>query len=419
MKSRSTRPAGRPGVPHPLPVAIATLLALSACGRGPLPGGPQQGGLIGDGAAYGAAGRAGAQLTFVPNQHYLIRLEEELDRPGLARVDILQFNFYADHGGDTQAILEKLVALKQKGVAIRVFLEGTRDEPKKRHADTVEKLTRAGIEVRLSKQHTVHTKAVCFDGKRLLVGSTNWTVTSWNKNNETNALLESATLGAAFTAYFERLWGGQEAMQAGRHVDGQTALLMDTAFYDDALDVIGKARSSLDIGTYFLAYRKASEAGDAKVKALLDGVIARNDAAKKAGKPLRVRFFLDNNGIRPELHKSHTLEAAWHAREYLVARGVEEVWFDRYEQISHCKFIIRDAKARGEVLFGSTNLYVGDFDRHHQLNVRTSAPAMVKAFARYMDERLAESSQAIRSPGGGSFRVNVEGAPALGWEGLP
>ncbi len=398
-----------------LPLAIAALLALAACGGR----GPMQGGLIGDGAAYGASARTGAQLTVVANQHYLIRLEEELDRADLRRVDILQFNFYADHGGDTQAILEKLVALKQRGVAIRVFLEGTRDEPKKRHADTVKKLTAAGIEVRLSKQHTVHAKAVCFDGKRLLLGSTNWTVTSWGKNNETNALVESVALGAAFTGYFDRLWGGQEAMHGSKHVDGQTALLTDTAFYDEALDVIGKARRSLDIGTYFLAYRKGREADDAKVKALLDAVIARNDAAKKAGKPLRVRFFLDNNGIRPELHKSHTLEAAWNAREYLAARGVDEVWFDRYEQISHCKFIIRDAAARGEVLFGSTNLYAGDLDRHHQLNVRTSQATTVKAFAKYMEERLAESSKEIRTPGGGNFRVNVEGTPDLAWEGLP
>lgn len=391
---------------------LLALALLSACGRGPM--GPQAG-LIGDGAAYGAAGRAGAKLAFVPNQQYLIKLEEELDRPGLKAVDVLQFNFYADHGGDTQAILEKLVALKQKGVAIRVFLEGTRDEPKRRHGDTVKKLTAAGIEVRLSKQHTVHAKAVCFDGERLLLGSTNWTVTSWNKNNETNALVESKKLGAAFTAYFERLWGGDEAMVASKHVDGQATLLTDTAFYDEALDVIGKAKTSLDIGTYFLAYRKGREAGDAKVKALLDAVVARNEAAKVAGKPLKVRFFLDNNGIRPELHQSHTLDAAWNARQYLVSKGVDQVWFDRYEQISHCKFVIRDASAKGEVLFGSTNLYVGDFDAHHQLNVRTSAPAMVKAFAGYMADRLGESSLEIRAPGGGNFRVNVE-APTIGWD---
>lgn len=380
-----------------------TVATLSACASG-LPAAAAR-----DAAAL-AASAAGPKLTFVANQAYQKALDAELARPGLKSVDVLQFNFFADRPGAIKQTADKLVALAKQGVAIRVFLEGTREEVKARHQATIALLSAAGIPVRLSKDHIVHAKAVCFDGRRLLMGSTNWTVTSWSKNNESNALIDSVAIARGFGAFFERLWTGHETMTASETTDGDTALYTDTAFFDQALAVIGRAEKTLDVGTYFLALRKGREAtGDAKVKQLLDAIVARKDALAKDGKPLAVRLFLDNNGIRPELHQSHTLDSAANARDYLVARGVTEVWFDRFEQISHCKYILRDAGTpRGEVIFGSTNLYVGDFDRHHQLNIRTTDAGMVKAFAGYHADRLGESAKAIREPARPAFDLSVE-----------
>lgn len=385
--------------------SLACLLLLAACAQ---PGIPGRGGLQGDGLARALAATTGPKLTFVANQDYMPALTELLDRPGIQTVDVLMFNFYADHGGDTQAILDKLIALKAKGAKIRVFLEGLRDEPKLRHQDTIKKLAAGGItDVKLSSANTVHAKSICVDGNTLLLGSTNWTVTSMGKNNETNARVESAKLGGAFTAFFNKLYAGAPTLMAGRTVDGDTALLTDTAYYDEALALIGRAKRSLDIGTYFLAYRVGREADDVKVKALLDAVIAQHDKVKKTGKPFAVRFFLDNNGINPEMHESHTIKGSWNARNYLVKAGIDEVFFDRYEQISHCKYLIKDGNpaaregGTAEVLFGSTNLYVGDFDHNHQLNVLSSDAGLVKSFTAYMGTRLADSSKEIHKPAAG------------------
>lgn len=376
-------------------LALAGALALAACGRAPMSvAHPADGGF--------GARAAGPASALVANQSYYPALRELLDRPGIKTIDIVQFNFFVDHGGDTLAILEKLVALAGRGVKIRVLIEGVRTDPRTRHAETIKRLNAGGItDVRLSAAHTVHAKGICIDGKTMLFGSTNWTVTSMGRNNETNARVESAKLGAAFTAWFEKLYAGTKQMTPTTTIDGDTALLTDTAFYDEALAMVGRAKRSLDVATYYLGYRKGREADDRKVKAFLDAVIARHDAVKKTGKPFAVRFFLDNNGISPEHHQSHTVNAAVHARDYLAKAGLTDVvTFDKYEQISHCKYIVKDAQPGGEpeALFGSTNLLASDFDEHHQLNWRTSDPGLVRGLTTYMNDRIKAGSPEFGVP---------------------
>lgn len=348
----------------------------------------------GSGAALAASAKAaGPEMTFVANQDYLAAVEKLLARPGLRSVDVLQFSF-AVKSGATRRIFDRLVQLQASGVKVRVLMEGvagTRDENQK----TAALLQAAGIEaVKLSAEHTTHAKAICVDGEALLMGSTNWTVTSIERNNETNALIRSPRIGQAFTRWYDRMWTGHEAMAPGATTDGDATLLMDTAFYAEAEAMIDSAERSLDIATYFLAYR-ANNRRDAKVEALLKRIVDRAQALKAKGKPFSVRLFIDNNGISPERHKSHTLEAACHAKAYLARHGLTDVYFDSHRQISHMKYILKDAGTPGaEVLFGSTNWYWGDLDHHHQLNVRTSDPAMVKRFADYQAARIAEAQPA-------------------------
>lgn len=342
-----------------------------------------------------AAQAAGPAMTFVADQDYLSAVEQLLAQPNLRSVDVLQFSF-AIKPGATQRIFDRLVALQAAGTRVRVLLEGvagTRGE----NAKTMARLVQAGIkDVRLSKTHTTHAKAICVNGRSLLTGSTNWTVTSIERNNETNALIHSEALGAAFTGWYERMWGGHEAMMPAITRDGDTAFLTDTAFYAAAEALIREAETSLDIATYFLAYR-ADNRHDAKVEALLRLIVERVKAQKARGKTLRVRFFLDNNGIDAARQQSHTQDAACHARAFLAAHGVTEVAFDSVRQISHMKFIIRDG---AEVLFGSTNWYWHDLDDHHQINIRTTDAALVSRFAGYMAAKLSQAGpMPCQSPG--------------------
>ena len=366
-----------------MPNRALRLLALAAL----LAGCTHPAGATAPGRAQGAvaARAAGPAMTFVADQGYLAAVEQLLAAPNLEAVDVLQFSF-AVKPGATQRIFDRLVALQAGGTKVRVLLEGVAST-KAENAKTRDRLVAAGIEVRMSRSHTTHAKAVCVDGAALLMGSTNWTNTSIERNNETNALIRSPQVGKAYTAWYDRMWGGHEAMMPGATTQGDTTFLTDTAFYAEAEALIQKAERRLDIATYFLAYR-ANSRTDAKVEALLRAVVDRVKAQRARGVELQVRFFLDNNGIDAAKQRSHTQEAACHARAFLAANGVTDVSFDARSQISHMKFIVRD---RAEVLFGSTNWYWRDLDDHHQLNVRTADPALVRRFDAYMDAKVANA----------------------------
>jgi phosphatidylserine/phosphatidylglycerophosphate/cardiolipin synthase-like enzyme len=336
-----------------------------------------------------------SKITFVANQDYLPALLSLLNRNDLKTVDILHYNFFTENGGAPEQIINKLIELQAKGVKIRIQLEGNKDEPNKRNSLTLKRLTDAGITaVKLSSGHTTHNKSICVNSRFLLIGSTNWTKTSIEKNNETNALIDSEVLSQAYISYLDKIWVSAKTMINSTAVDGDTKLLTDTAYYGEAINLINRAETSIDIGTYFLAYRKGKEAEDIKVKALLDAIIAKNNQLKNRDKNFKVRFFLDNNGISPEHYQNFTVKAALNARDYLAKNGITEFYFDKYKQISHCKFIIKDAEsANSEVLFGSTNLYKDDFDDIHQVNIISSNSGIVRSFYSYMNTRLTEATK--------------------------
>lgn len=385
-------------------VATSLALALAACGRS----GPAA---LKTGTAGQLGARAGATSALVANQDYLEAAQEALGRTGIRTVDVVQYNFFTDRGGAPEALAQRLIALHRAGTRVRVLLEGVRgqdgpDGAAKRNSITLERLRAAGIAtVKQSASKTIHTKAICIDGRTLLLGSTNWTRTSIERNNETNARIDSQALGRAFTAYFEALWRDDASMRSGLTADGPTALVEDRRFFQEAEGVIARAQSTLDIATYYLAYRQGQEARDTRVKRLLDLIVARHEAARREGRPFRVRLFLDNNGIPSrtrDYYQEFTMRAAWNARNYLAEHGVTGVKFDRFDQISHCKFILGDGR---EVLFGSTNLYGGDFDEHHQINVLSTDASLAAQFARYMEARYASATDfpvKPQSPGTGA-----------------
>lgn len=346
-------------------------------------------------SVYAASDTASPKLSFVSNQDYLPALVKLLQMPDIKTVDIVHYNFFTENGGASQVILDNLIRLKNQGAKLRIILEGVKADPNKRNSLTLKKLQDAGItDVKLSTGHTTHDKAICINSRFLLLGSTNWTRTSMEKNNETDALVDSEIIGKGFISYVDGLWNNTGVMQPGKATDGGTDLLSDNAFYDELKGMISRAQNSLDIGTYFLAYRKGKEADDIKVKELLDMIITKYREAKSRGADFKVRFFVDNNGISPQDYQNFTVKGAVNARDYLAKNGITEFYFDKYEQISHCKFVIKDAAGPApEVIFGSTNLYKDDFDSIHQLNVRTNDSSVVNSFLNYMNERLKTATK--------------------------
>lgn len=352
-------------------------------------------------AALVPATSRGAPPRVVDGPEYLQTLEALLARPGIESVDVIHYRFAkADRPSlRTHGILRRLRQVARTA-RVRVFLDGHdgANEPAR------SLLEAAGIPVRTTPEGvTSHTKAVCVDGDTLLLGSSNWTHTSLTRNNEVNLLIEDAGLGRAFTAYFERLWAGDHENRAASATsdasDARLELLTDAAFLPAARELIGRAQETLDVATYFLAYRpQLADKSDRVIGELLEAMAVRAVAG------VRIRLFLDSNGIPGKA--GHTRSAS-HAVETLRRRvatlaeaagtrvDVEEqvqVYWDPFRKISHGKILLRDRESEdSELLLGSSNLYWRDLTTNLQLNVRSLDPALNAQVAAWYRAQLAQA----------------------------
>lgn len=98
-----------------------------------------------------------------------------------------------------------LSAARKRGVKVRVILDG--DIARKAYSID-EWLAGEGIEVRFIavKGGNMHHKFMLIDGKRLMVGSYNFTNDSEFRNHEAAIFTNNKVLINAFAAEFERLW---------------------------------------------------------------------------------------------------------------------------------------------------------------------------------------------------------------------
>jgi phosphatidylserine/phosphatidylglycerophosphate/cardiolipin synthase-like enzyme len=118
------------------------------------------------------------------------------------------------------AMQDALANAVKKGVVVRVILEPRVDS----NYATAEILSQNGVKVRwASKEYTnTHAKTAVIDGKKVIVGSTNWSKQAMRSNRESSVLIESEGLAREFLGVFEEDWakasdyavpGGENAVE--------------------------------------------------------------------------------------------------------------------------------------------------------------------------------------------------------------
>ena len=92
----------------------------------------------------------------------------------------------------------------QRGVRVRLILEPRVDS----NLATAEFLASKGVEVRWATTDyaNTHSKLAVVDGKKVLVGSINWSRHALYENRETAVILENERLAREFLAAFEEDW---------------------------------------------------------------------------------------------------------------------------------------------------------------------------------------------------------------------
>ncbi|MEM4255027.1 MAG: phospholipase D-like domain-containing protein [Candidatus Norongarragalinales archaeon] len=101
-------------------------------------------------------------------------------------------------------MMETLAQAAGKGVKVRVLLEPRVES----NYATAEFLANKGVQVRFaSKEYTnTHSKTAVVDGRKVLVGSTNWSRQAMRSNRESSVVVESVSLAQEFEKVFEGDW---------------------------------------------------------------------------------------------------------------------------------------------------------------------------------------------------------------------
>lgn len=113
-------------------------------------------------------------------------------------LDVMLYQFSLD---DYEHALAAAVA---RGVAVRIILEPRVDSNFK----TAEFLSSNGVSVRwASREYTnTHSKTMVVDGRRVLVGSVNWSRNAAKSNRESAVVIDDGRVAGEFLRVFEEDW---------------------------------------------------------------------------------------------------------------------------------------------------------------------------------------------------------------------
>lgn len=343
-------------------------------------------------------------IKAVPGENYLAELRQ-LISSAQHSITILHFNFFTENG-ETRKLAELLKRVKNQKpeLTVDIILEGEKDLDKKNGAAKRNHLTKdffkgsgvnlhfiSGLRKDGTKPGVTHAKAVVVD-EILLTGSTNLTNTSLTKNNEFNLAIRNKKASNFVRNYAESLKQNSMVIHPEEFGFEGTKILTDNQFLAEALNVIGEAKAgdSLNIATYFF---RVDEKDDKDARRILSAIIE----AKIRGAKIRVYLERNNNpDINQEITRSNLVVA-----KNLSDEGID-VYVDPEEKISHAKMIILDGKKK-ILLQGSTNLFRGDLNENHQINVRTDDATIVAKAQSWLTAKIAYEST--------PFNTSISGIP--------
>ncbi|NIO19299.1 MAG: hypothetical protein GTN76_00765 [Candidatus Aenigmarchaeota archaeon] len=100
------------------------------------------------------------------------------------------------------SLLTDLEEAANRGVDVRIITDEYLTEK-----PVVRILKENGIDIKFdSKETTTHSKLIIIDSKIVIIGSTNWSYHSIEKNQEANVIINSKPIAERFEGYFEGIW---------------------------------------------------------------------------------------------------------------------------------------------------------------------------------------------------------------------
>ncbi|MBA3052097.1 MAG: phosphatidylserine/phosphatidylglycerophosphate/cardiolipin synthase family protein [Candidatus Omnitrophota bacterium] len=291
------------------------------------------------------------------NRDYLPRLKEII-KGAKEKLYISQLYFHMDE--TTRPLVFLLNEAVDRGVDVRCILEDSVSY----NAEALPLLKRIGVDARPDSGDVFsHSKFVVADGEKVIMGSTNLSSTSIDRNNETNVFIKDKKLGQWFEEYFMAMWNGDASPGS---ITSGSVTTVETSFADEAL--IGMFESAKE-RIALLIYGIKIYPGETEnpVMKVLDALFAAADRGVKT------EAVMEKSDYNDTLNKM-TDEAA----EYFRTRGVD-VLFDNEKIITHAKLAVAD----DSVMIGSSNWGYGGFELYREANIVIKDEALAKYFYMY------------------------------------
>lgn len=154
-----------------------------------------------------------SDIQFVPDREYYSAFHRlTLTAESEISAVIYLAKFHGSRQTEVNLILEDLVSAKNRGLNVRVLLEKSNynDDLNLYNREFMDSLEKYGISTKFESMNTTtHSKCVVFDKETVLLGSTNWTTSALEYNNEANIKIENREIAIQAEKYIDKIWEGR------------------------------------------------------------------------------------------------------------------------------------------------------------------------------------------------------------------
>ena len=278
-----------------------------------------------------------AEIQVLPQREYFATVHE-LIANAESSIDVEMFLVYSNNL-QVKKLLDEIVEAKGRGVKVSILLEDKQEENK----ISLEYLKSKGVMAKFDEPEIkLHAKMILIDDKKLVIGSSNWTKAAYERNNESNVIVDIEE-------------------------DKDRIQILRTDYVDALLEAIDSAEREIDIIIYSFQFQHGREGKNYDVMAALLRAYDRG---------VNIRIIFDS-------WKSDSKNEP--AYQILKQTGAK-VYYDLNTIATHNKLVIIDNKI---VFLGSANWTVTGLTKNREASILIRDPLISRIYNAYVDELIA------------------------------